>query len=143
MNAPGTWLGARISESPGYGLVQSCASYQENRFICSTGAESARARLPVKCCLAFHACHLAAVSVWAAGTVADGGAAKALFCGAGLSEPQEGWVARPRVSEVRLGTTLNGVLSGLVLNAARIGAAALSFWFIGWIPRICSMVRII
>jgi hypothetical protein len=29
------------------------------------------------------------------------------------------------------------------VKASRIGLAALSFWFIGWIPRICSMVRII
>ena len=31
----------------------------------------------------------------------------------------------------------------LFVKADAIGVAALSFWFIGWTPRICSMVRII
>lgn len=49
---------------------------------------------------------------------------------------------RPRVSEVRFGTASKGVLSGVVVNAPLIGDAAASSGFIGWMPRICSMVRI-
>ena len=47
------------------------------------------------------------------------------------------------VSGILFGTAVNGVSSGREVNAPNIGVAALSFWFIGWIPRICSMVRII
>ena len=63
--------------------------------------------------------------------------------GAGVSAPHDGSVDRPAVSDVRLGSAVNGVKSGFLVNAAAIGLAALSFWFIGRTPRICSMVRII
>lgn len=63
--------------------------------------------------------------------------------GAGVSGPQAGWGLTPRVRDVRLGTVVNGVASGVRRNAPYIGVAALSFWFIGWMPRICSTVRII
>ena len=79
----------------------------------------------------------------ATATFADGTTAAFGSCAAGVSLPQGGGVDRPKVSEVRLGSAVTGVSSGLSLNAARIGVAALSFWFIGWIPRICSMVRTI
>jgi hypothetical protein len=98
---------------------------------------------PVSRCCDFQASHFAATCCLSAGTVADGAGAAWGSCGAGVSGPQAGGVVRPAVSEVRLGSAMNGVKFVFWVNAARIGLAALSFWFIGWIPRICSMVRII
>ena len=47
----------------------------------------------------------------------------------------------PSVREIRFGSALNGVKSGLAWNASNIGVAAATFWFSGSAPRICSMVR--
>src|SRR5262249_19509917 len=94
-------------------------------------------------CLDFQASHWAAVGFWASGAAVVCGTRAALVsCGAGVSEPQVGWVDRPAVREGRLGTAVNGGLSAFPLNARVLGVAALSFWFIGRIPRICSTVRI-
>ena len=47
------------------------------------------------------------------------------------------------VSGTWFGTAVNGVMSGVSVNAPYIGVAAASFWFSGWAPRICSIVRTI
>ena len=59
----------------------------------------------------------------------------------GSSAPQSGVWATPSVSGTWLGTDVNGVVSGVLVNAPYIGVAAASFWFSGWAPRICSIVR--
>src|SRR5262249_36757248 len=107
------------------------------------------APLPVVCCLAIHACHVAATDCSAAGIA---GAAATVAVGVALphgeacprvSSPQVGAVATPSVSGTWFGTAVKGVMSGVLENAPYIGVAAASFWFSGWAPRICSMVRTI
>src|SRR5579883_1398560 len=101
---------------------------------------------PVKRCCAAHAFHWAATACSATGMVVAATLARATveeFWPAGTFGPQDGCCDRPRVSEVWFGTAVNGVRFGLSVNAPVIGVAAESSWFIGWMPRICSMVRII
>src|ERR1700745_1108746 len=95
---------------------------------------------PVVCCRVSQDAHCAATLAMLAGTAVDA-AILAAVIPAGTSAPQAGRVDRPAVSEVLLGSAVNGVKSGCRVNAASIGLAAVSFWFIGRIPRICSMVR--
>lgn len=79
-----------------------------------------------------------AVGTFAVSTVAASGS-----CGAGVSGPQAGGVASPSVSGVRLASAWYGARFAFRVKAPVIGVAALSFWFIGWMPRICSTVRTI
>src|SRR3954447_16289888 len=59
----------------------------------------------------------------------------------GVSGPQAGGVAPPSVSGTWFGTASKGARSGVLVNAPYIGVAAASFWFSGWAPRICWIVR--
>ena len=47
----------------------------------------------------------------------------------------------PSVSGIFSASTLNGARFGLAVNALYIGMAEWSTWFMGLIPRICSIVR--
>src|SRR4051794_22661676 len=109
MKPPGTFSGVTIWLSPGYGFFQSCVWYQVKWFICAGLAKSARAPCPDSFCCTFQAFHWAATWASPAGTVADGAAAAVGSWAAGTSAPQDGGLDRPRVSEVRLGTAVNGV----------------------------------
>ncbi|KUO09444.1 hypothetical protein AQJ58_26020 [Streptomyces sp. DSM 15324] len=51
-----------------------------------------------------------------------GAGAAAGFWAAGVSAPQEGWGLTPRVSEVRLGTAVNGVMTRQASPSAREAA---------------------
>ncbi len=43
---------------------------------------------------------------------------------------------------IRFATEVKGVKFGVSVNASYIGVAAISSWFIGGRPRICSIVRV-
>ena len=95
-----------------------------------------------------HDAHCAATACCAAGTEAFWACSAASVCAAApvvprVSAPQPGVGVTPWVSGTRFATLVNGVRSGVEVNADAIGVAAASFWFSGCAPRICSIVRTI
>ena len=91
------------------------------------------------CCLASQRFQAAAVATCAGR--APGPSYGLVVPSPGVSAPQAGVCATPSVSGTWLGTAVNGVRSGVLVNAPYIGVAAATFWFSGWAPRICSIVR--
>src|SRR5262249_55673541 len=138
---------------PGYGLVQPVELYQSKRFICAGLTESATAWGPVSSgCAVFlyQVAQASATDCSAAGTARSlaglgtvSGLPSAASALAMALDAAVVWLVipgTPRVSGIWFGTVVYGASSGVLVNALYMGTAARSIWFMGWAPRICSIV---